>query len=80
MEKICQKFMKENNDISIVSLREVNRFNVFLRFFLDYIIKRKDDKNLEEDEIINYYNSKSLVEIFYCAINRNQALLTRSAY
>ena len=39
---ICQKFMKTNNDISIVSLREVNRFNIFLEFFLEYIIKRKN--------------------------------------
>ena len=68
--ELCQKFMKQNNDISIVSLREVNRFNIFLEFFLEYIIKRKNDKNsFEEDEIINYYNSKTLVEIFYYAIN-----------
>ena len=72
--KICQKFMKKNNDISIVSLREVNRFNIFFEFFVDYIIKRKNNKNLlqntfEEEEIINYYNSKSEIQILYSAIN-----------
>ena len=68
--ELCQKNMKKNNDISIVSLREVNRFNVFVRFFLDYLMKRKNCKNpFEEDKIINYYKSKTLIEIFYCAIN-----------
>ena len=70
----CQSYMKINNDISIVSLREVNRFNVFVEFFVDYLNKRKNNKDLEqnlfeEDEIINYYNSKTDIEIIYAAIN-----------
>ena len=39
--KICQKYMKKNNDISIVSLREVNRFNIFVEFFFEYLLQRK---------------------------------------
>ena len=70
----CQNYMKNNNDISVVSLREVNRYNVFVEFFVDYLSKRKNNKDLEqnlfeEDEIINYYNSKTDIEIVYAAIN-----------
>ena len=72
--EICQKYMKKNNDISIVSLREVNRFNIFFEFFVNYIIGRKNNKNLiqnsfEEIGLINYYNEKTELEIFICAIN-----------
>ena len=72
--ELCQKYMKKNNDISIVSLREVNRFNILFEFFVDYINKRKNNQNFiqnsfEEEEIIKYYNSKSEIEIFYNAIN-----------
>ena len=72
--QLCQQFMKKNNDVSIVSLREVNRFTVFVKFFMDYLINRKNNKNLvknkyEEDDIINFYNSKGEIEILYDAIN-----------
>ena len=65
---ICQKFMKTNNDISIVSLREVNRFNIMFEFFIEYINQRKNNKELienlyEEDKVIEYYKSKTDIEI-----------------
>ena len=71
---ICQKFMKKNNDISIVSLREVNRFNIMFEFFIEYIIQRKNNKELienlyEEDRVNEYYKSKTDIEICYCALN-----------
>jgi len=71
---ICQKFMKKNNDISIVSLREVNRFNIMFEFFIEYINQRKNNKELienlyEEDKVIEYYKSKTDIEILYCALN-----------
>ena len=70
--KICHIFLKENNDISIVSLREVNRFNVFLEFFFYYIINRKKQKQLKtsnKEEVFNFYYSKNDLEILYYAIN-----------
>ena len=71
---ICQQFMKANNDISIVSLREVNRFNIMFEFFIEYINQRKNNKELienlyEDDKVIEYYKSKTDIEIFYCALN-----------
>ena len=71
--KICQNYMKENNDISIVSLREVNRFNVFFKTFVNYIYNRINNKKnyinqnyFEENEIFNYYAGK---KIYYSALN-----------
>ena len=46
--KICHNYLKANNDISIVSLREVNRFNIFLEFFFEYIKKKRDEKTLKK--------------------------------
>ena len=72
--KLCQNFLKKNNDASIVSLREVNRFNIFLEFFISYLLERKQkrkiiEKDFELDEIYNFYSSKSEMEIFYYALN-----------
>ena len=65
--KICHNYMKENNDISIVSLREVNRFNFFFEFFVNYITGRKNlSDTSNENKIVN---SLSQIEIYYYSIN-----------
>ena len=68
--QLCQNYMKKNNDVSIVSLREVNRFNVFVKFFFEYLLKRKKTENIiEENEIIDFYQQKNELEILFCAVN-----------
>ena len=73
---IAQNFMKENNDVSVVSLREVNRFILFFKFFVDYIEKRnKNDETfngksgLPESEIIKFYKKKPNKLYYESAIN-----------
>ena len=71
---LCQNFVKENNDVSIVSLREVNRFNIFFEFFINYFLERKHyKKNIQNDieirEIYDFYSKKTDIEIFYFALN-----------
>jgi hypothetical protein len=66
--------MKEKNDVSIVSLREVNRFIIFFKFFVKFIIERnhyENDENIirNEKDIISYYNNRTQYEIYECAIN-----------
>ena len=72
---LSQNFMKKNNDISIVSLREVHRFLFFFTFFNDFILKRNqnDDKfngknfNLLENDIVKAYKKKSFIlSLFIC--------------
>ena len=41
---VSQKFIRENNDVSSVSLREIRRFNIFFEFFYDYLRKKKRDE------------------------------------
>ena len=72
--KKCHNYMKQNNDISIVSLREVNRYNVFFKFFFEYIVNRKNNEKLlnnsfEVDELIEFYKNKTIKDLFYYAIN-----------
>ena len=68
--KICQNFMKKNNDVSIVSLREVNRYNIFFKYFYGYLMKKKKDTNKDNDNDSNkFYNSKNELEILYFSIN-----------
>ena len=39
----CQKFLKDNNDVSAVSLREVRRFVIFFKWFIKHLkMKIKD--------------------------------------
>ena len=71
--RCCQNFMKKNNDVSIVSLREVNRFNIFFQFFADYLYHRKNPNKASfeenENDIIKYYKEKNNLEILTAAVN-----------
>ena len=72
-----QNFVKENNDVSVVSLREVNRFILFFKFFVNFIEKRnKEDEtfvderfNILGEEISSFYQNKPDIFIFESAIN-----------
>ena len=74
---IAQNFVKKNNDVSVVSLREVNRFLLFFKFFGDFIIKRNinDDNfngngfSLITDEIVSIYKNKTKLFYYQSAIN-----------
>ena len=72
--KLCHNYLKDNNDVSIVSLREVNRYNLFVEFFLDYIIKRREKNNIlynseNDEEIFKFYESMNDDKILLCSIN-----------
>ena len=68
---LCQNFMKDKNDISIVSLREVNRFIIFLKSFVEFLNKRNDDEYIKkkEEEIMSYYRNRTKYDIILCGIN-----------
>ena len=63
---VAQNYLKKKNDVSIVSLREVNRFLTFFKFFENFIQKRnKEDPDFNEykllnDEIVEYYKNKTI--------------------
>ena len=53
-----QNFIRNKNDVSSVSLREIRRFNIFFEFFCDYLMKKKDfdvkQINISQSEKENY--------------------------
>ena len=64
---ISQNFIRDNNDISSVSLREIRRFNIFFEFFCQYLTSKKDNfktlkGNFEFEKDYNLYESMSNIE------------------
>ena len=41
----CHNFIRKKYDASSVSLREIRRFNIFFKFFIDYLQKKSKYKN-----------------------------------
>ena len=48
-----QNYIREFNDKSSVSLREIRRFNIFYEFFCDYLKRRKEIVKQIQDETIS---------------------------
>ena len=51
---IAQNFIRNNNDVSSVSLRDIRRFILFYKFFIDYFEKKKliyREEKIKEDKI-----------------------------
>ena len=62
----AQNYIRKDNDISSVSLREIRRFNIFYEFFYDYLKKKKEmntdlleNKQLDNKEYEFYQNLNS---------------------
>ena len=59
---VCQNYIREFNDKSAVSLREIRRFNIFYEFFYDYLKKRKEiyankKNNQFYEKDMDFYNN-----------------------
>ena len=73
LEKICDlvnyshNYIRINNEISSVSLREIKRFKIFFGFFLDIIKRRKDIEN-------NYKKHISKITYFVKNISEKQKI------
>ena len=63
----CQSYIKSTNDVSAVSLREVKRFILFFKYFVVYLLNKKNTKDLN-DHSIKFYNSKTNYEIYKYAV------------
>ena len=59
---VSQNYIRDFNDKSAVSLREIRRFNIFYEFFYDYLKKRKEiyskeNENQFYEEDKDFYNN-----------------------
>ena len=64
----CQSYIKNTNDISSVSLREVKRFIIFFKYFVVYLLNKQNDKKAKEQSML-FYLSKNNYEIYKYAVN-----------
>ena len=69
-----QNFIRKNNDISSVSLREIRRFNIFLEFFYNGLsFKNRNSEKLREslelEKEINIYQSLTEIDLLIYSIN-----------
>jgi len=62
----CQTYIKNTNDISSVSLREVKRFIIFFKYFVVYLLNKKNSKS--EDPSIKFYSLNN-IDIYKYAVN-----------
>ena len=65
----CQSYIKNTNDISSVSLREVKRFVIFFKYFVIYLLNKKKDTSNTNDQSIIFYTLKTNYEIYKHAVN-----------
>ena len=70
MIKEAHNFIKEFNDISAVSLRDIRRFTIFYEFFYDYLIKKKEmylhyyKCELDDDQYFYYKLDDYEIQVF----------------
>ena len=70
----AQEYVREKNDVSSVSLREIRRFSIFYNFFVCYLRKKKAlyssmDQNEYYEVIDKFYKNLTDVDIYKYAIN-----------
>ena len=70
----AQKYVREKNDVSSVSLREIRRFSIFYNFFVEYLRKKKDlflkmDENEYFGVIDRFYKTLKDIDIYKYSIN-----------
>ena len=69
-----QEFIRNKNDISSVSLREIRRFNIFFIFFYKYLSYKKNNsdslmENLELEKEYTIYKSLTETDLVIYSIN-----------
>ena len=63
----CHKYLRENYDYSIVSLREISRFSKCVYFFQKYFSKKDEYLNIDINDKQKLYKIKSIIcSIYLC--------------
>ena len=70
----AQKYVREKNDVSSVSLREIRRFSIFYKFFVEYLRKKRIlfgniDQKEQFEAVDMFYKNLSDYEIYKYSIN-----------
>ena len=65
---LCQNYIRDNYDVSSVSLRELRRFKILFEFFVHYLRNKNENQNMNNNEKIDndiYINSLCLC-LYFC--------------
>ena len=70
----AQQYVRDKNDVSSVSLREIRRFSIFYNFFVEYLRNKrilfgKMNQNENFEMIDRYYKNLTDYEIYKLSIN-----------
>ena len=70
----AQEYVREKNDVSSVSLREIRRFSIFYNFFVEYLRKKKElftkiNQNEVFEQLDRAYKNMTQYEIYKYSIN-----------
>ena len=68
----AQEYVREKNDVSSVSLREIRRFSIFYNFFVEYLRKKRElriEQKENFNEIDRFYKDLSNYDIYKYSIN-----------
>ena len=70
----AQEYVRDKNDVSSVSLREIRRFSIFYNFFVEYLRKKKElFSNINQKEIFEQidrtYKNMTQDDIYKYSIN-----------
>ena len=67
----CQNFVREHDDISTVSLRDLRRFNLLFEFFVKYL-KQRNEVYDEENQILIKSMCLSLYFCYFIRLSNNK--------
>ena len=68
----CQNFVRENNGISSISLRDLRRFNLLFDFFMKYLKQNNDSNDYEENQFLINAMCLSLYFCYYIRLSNNK--------
>ena len=69
--ELCQNFVREHNDISSVSLRDLRRFNLLFDFFMNYLKQNKENYD-ENNQLVIHSMCLSLYFCYYIRLSNNK--------
>jgi hypothetical protein len=72
----AQDFIRNKNDVSSVSLREIRRFSIFYEYFVNYISKNKKNENDNENKYHFFFKKFYYKQLDNFEIFKNSVILS----
>ena len=65
---LCQNYIREHNDVSSVSLRELRRFNILFHFFVNYLTNKQENNTTinKNNDLYDLYIEAICLCLYFC--------------